>query len=137
MIKVPSLVPTGKPVLVGCSEKNFLPPLVPTEKAILVMLFLKDIHFYLPLHLFPPRTPFWSGSFERKINPSTCSDWETCFFRVFYKKLLRENKKATHRLGTWLKLPDRQKSDLLSEIHQIRLKIGENSAIISLSFYKL
>ena len=48
-----------------------------------------------------------------------------------------DHEKTTHRLGTWLKLLDLQKSDLISENHQIRLKLGENSAIINLSFYKL
>ena len=68
------------------------------------------------LHLFPLGDTFCSGAFQR---------------------FLRENEKATHRLGAWLKLPDRQKSDFISENHQIRLKIGENSAIIFLSFYIL
>ena len=39
--------------------------------------------------------------------------------------------------GVEIELTDRQKSDFIFENHQIRLKIGENSAIISLSFYKL
>ena len=54
-----------------------------------------------------------------------------------FHKFLRENEKTTHRLGRWLKLPDLQKSDFISENHQIRLKIGQISAVISLSFYKL
>ena len=89
----------------------------------------------LSLHLFGLGNLFFSGVLL-KLLPLLVPLGDT-FCSGAFQRFLRENEKATHRLGTWLKLPDRQKSDFISENHQIRLKIGENSAIISLSFYIL
>ena len=58
--------------------------LVPTEKGTLGGVFQK---MFISPHLFPLGNPFWSG---------------------VLRKFVCENIKATHRLGTWLKLPDRQ-----------------------------
>ena len=53
-VQVPSLVPTGKGALGGCSAKKFLPSLVPTGRGVLVGCFSKKVEKNIGQQKKPP-----------------------------------------------------------------------------------
>lgn len=92
-VQVPSLVWAGEGALGRCFGNLFYFSLYefPLGRALLGGIFQK---MFLSHHLFPLRTRFGQVVLKEIFHPSTCSDWEGRFFRVFYKKLLRENEKS-------------------------------------------